>query len=63
MRALFVLVAVLLQSCTADKNGINPFGYWTDQWVDDAYYKYGPNPIMSGYELMERDLKRKRRLY
>jgi hypothetical protein len=42
-----------------DENGINPFGYWTDQWFDDAVYNYGPNPIMSGYELLERDLKRK----
>ena len=59
MRVLLVLITLLLQSCTMDENGINPFGYWTDQWVDDVVYKYGPNLIMSGYELMERDLKRK----
>lgn len=48
-----VIITLLLQSCTI----YGPFEGVISEFIDDMYEKHGPDPIMSGYELMERSYR------
>ena len=54
---LALLLIPLLQSCAIYENFDDPFEGLIEGWMDGMYQKHGPDPIMSGYELMEKRIQ------